>query len=53
MAKKDKNKTGKIIVKEEVSHELAVRKEDLDRIRGMRKVVDPERGPENKKSPHP
>ncbi|MCF6097502.1 hypothetical protein L1766_10960 [Thermovorax subterraneus] len=50
MAKKDKRKKEKATRKEEVSRELAVRKEDLDKIRGMRKVVDPERGPENKKA---
>ncbi|MCR4431419.1 MAG: hypothetical protein NUV45_10420 [Tepidanaerobacteraceae bacterium] len=27
----------------------AERKEDLDRIRGLRKLIDPERGPENKR----
>gem|GEM_PF-5127319 len=27
---------------------VGVRKEDLDRLRGRRKIYDPERGPENK-----
>ncbi|ADL08192.1 hypothetical protein [Thermosediminibacter oceani] len=49
---KDTGKKEKGRVKEEIAPELAVRKEDLNRIRGLRKVVDPERGPENKKSPH-
>jgi len=49
---KDEKRKEKVHVKEEVSRDLAVRKEDLNRIRGMVKVVDPERGPENKKSPH-
>jgi uncharacterized protein YcgL (UPF0745 family) len=35
--------------KEEVDLKMAKRKEDLDRIRGMRKIIDPERGPENKR----
>ncbi|MBF7084000.1 hypothetical protein IT084_13585 [Desulfallas sp. Bu1-1] len=26
------------------------RKEELDRVRGLSEIVDPERGPENKKS---
>ncbi|WP_162991014.1 hypothetical protein [Biomaibacter acetigenes] len=35
--------------KEEIDLKMAERKEDLDRIRGMRKVIDPERRPENKR----
>jgi len=35
--------------KEEFNLKTAERKEDLDRIRGMRKVIDPERGPESKR----
>lgn len=27
---------------------VGVRKEDLDRLRGRRRIYDPERGPENK-----
>ncbi|TYP56778.1 hypothetical protein [Thermosediminibacter litoriperuensis] len=49
---KDEGKKEKGRLKEETTLESAVRKEELNRIRGMRKVVDPERGPENKKCPH-
>lgn len=35
--------------KEEIDIKTAERKEELNKVRGMRKVKDPERGPENKR----
>jgi hypothetical protein len=49
MEKQKKSSKVKGEARQETALELAVRKQDLDRVRGKRKVLDPERGPENKK----
>lgn len=46
---KNKKEAQKEKVREEIGEEFAVRKEDLNRVRGAQNFVDPERGPENKK----
>ncbi|HHW01961.1 MAG TPA: hypothetical protein GXX35_03995 [Thermoanaerobacterales bacterium] len=49
MEQKKAKSPGKCERREEIDFRAAERKEDLDRLRGMKKVVDPERGPENKR----